>query len=94
MTPSHDANDDDPINPVDGLGLVEYVEICRALIRHGADSERRTDEVLADHGITPDRWAAAYAAWTQRIRRDPDVRSEFQRMYAGPPRAEHEARNE
>jgi hypothetical protein len=84
VTPSSDRHDD-PISQVDGLNLVEYVEICRALIRHGADSEHLTDEVLVGYGMTPERWAVAHEAWTERIRRDPDVRNAFQRLYAGPP---------
>jgi hypothetical protein len=93
MTPSSD-NDPDPISQVDGLSLLEYVEICRALIRRGADSQRLIDEVLAGHGMTPDRWVSVHAAWTERIRRDPAVRSDFQRLYASPAPADLATGNE
>jgi hypothetical protein len=93
VTASSDT-DDDPISQAEGLSLLEYVEICRALIRHGAGSERLIGEVLVGHGMTPDRWASAHSVWTERIRRDPDIRSEFQRLYAGPPPADFAAGNE
>jgi hypothetical protein len=79
---------------VDGLSLLAYVGICRALIRHGADSERLIDEVLSSHGLTPDRWASLHAAWTERIRRDPAIRADFQRLYTGPPPADTAPGNE
>ena len=83
MTPSHDATHL-PTNPIDGLSLQDYVDICQALVRHGGDSARRIEAVLARRDLTPERWALAHAAWTERIRGDPDVRSEFQRRYAAP----------
>jgi hypothetical protein len=83
VKPTHDAADD-PTAPVNGLSLSEYIEVCRALIRNGGDSARRIEEVLAAHGLTPHRWAVIRADWTERIRRDPDLRSEFQRLYVGP----------
>jgi hypothetical protein len=83
VPPTHDEADD-PIAPIDGLSLSEYVEVCRALIRNGGGSARRIEEVLATHRLTRHRWALVSADWTERIRRDPDLRSEFQRLYAGP----------
>jgi hypothetical protein len=83
VTPS-DRAADDPFSPVDGLSLSDYVDVCRTLIRTGSDSERRVEEVIAAFGIRPDRWARIRAAWTERIRSDPVVRSAFQRLYAGP----------
>jgi hypothetical protein len=83
VTPSERAAED-PFAPVDGLSLSDYVDVCRTLIRTGSDSERRIDEVLAGFGISPDRWPRIRAAWTERIRSDPGVRSAFQRLYAGP----------
>jgi hypothetical protein len=82
VTPTHDEAGD-PITPVDGLSLYAYVEVCRELIRDGGGSARRIEKVLAAHGLTPHRWAVVSADWTERIRRDPDLRSEFQRLYVG-----------
>lgn len=82
MTPSHDAPND-PIAPADQIGLADYVEICRALVRHGGDTERRLDEVLGGFGVSPSEWANVSADWTERIRSDPGVRAEFQRLYVG-----------
>jgi hypothetical protein len=84
VTPTHDEAGE-PSTPVDPLNLSEYVEVCRALIRNGGDSPRRIEEVLAAHGLTQDRWALISADWTSRIRRDPDIRSAFQRLYVGVP---------
>jgi hypothetical protein len=83
VTPSSDAVGH-PSEPVDGLSLSEYVEVCRSLIRHGAGSTRGVEEVLAIHDLTQSGWARVSAMWTERIRRDPAVRSEFQRLYARP----------
>lgn len=92
MTPSSDEVGH-PSEPVDSLSLSEYVEVCRSLIRHGAGSTRGVEEVLATYDLTQSRWARVSAKWTERIRRDPEVRSEFQRLYAGPA-AEPAAGNE
>jgi hypothetical protein len=83
VTPSSD-HVGHPSEPVDGLSLSEYVEVCRSLIRHGAGSTRGVEEVLATYDLTQSGWARVSAMWTARIRRDPDVRSEFQRLYARP----------
>jgi hypothetical protein len=83
VTPSERAADD-PFSPIDDLSLSDYVDVCRTLIRTGSDSERRIQEVLVGFGVRQDRWAQIRAAWTERIRSDPRVRSEFQRLYAGP----------
>jgi hypothetical protein len=83
MAPSSE-HADQVINPIDGLSLQAYVDVCRALVREGGDSSHRIEAVLARHGLTPGRWALVRVEWTERIRRDPNVRSEFQRLYAGP----------
>jgi hypothetical protein len=75
---------DDPFASVEGLSLSDYVDVCRALIRRGSDTERRIEEVLAGYDIRQDRWTRIRAAWTERIRSHPGVRSEFRRLYAGP----------
>ena len=82
MTPSNEAADE-PITPTENLSLSQYVEVCRALIRSGGDSPRVMAEVLVGFGLTPADWAAINTDWTERIRRDPVLRSEFQRRYAG-----------
>ncbi len=71
----------DPSSPVDGLSLLGYVEICRALIRTAGDSTRRIEQVLAAHDMSPEQWERVRQAWSERIRLDPRVRSEFQRLY-------------
>jgi hypothetical protein len=83
VTPTHEEAGDSS-TPVDPLSLSEYVEVCRALIRNGGDTARQIDEVLTAHGLTQERWALISAHWTSRIRRDPDLRSAFQRLYVGP----------
>ena len=82
MSPSSDRTDP-PHTPIDGISLHAYVEICRALVRDGGDSARRIEEVLTGHGMTAERWAKLHAEWTLRIRSDPVIRSEFQRLYVG-----------
>ncbi len=74
----------DPSTPVAGLTLPDYVEVCRELIRTAGGSPRRVEEVLAAHDLTPERWEWVREGWSERIRRDPRVRAEFQRLYARP----------
>jgi hypothetical protein len=93
VTPSHDAADD-PATPIDGLSLSEYVDVCRALVRDGGDSARRIEKVLAAFDLTADRWARERAIWTELIRSHPDIRSDFQRLYAGPSSTEAALGNE
>jgi hypothetical protein len=75
----------DPFTPIDGLGLRGYVEVCRDLVRTAGDSTRRIEDVLAAHDLTPDRWARISEEWSGRIRRHPQIRTAFRRLYAGEP---------
>jgi hypothetical protein len=74
----------DPFSAVDGVTLAAYVEVCRDLVRTAGDSARRTEEVLASHDLTPERWTHLSEEWSTRIRRHPVLRAEFRRLYAGP----------
>jgi hypothetical protein len=73
----------DPFSPVDGVTLDGYVDVCRDLVRTAGDSARRTEEVLAAHGLSQDRWVRLSEEWSARIRRQPSLRAEFRRLYAG-----------
>jgi hypothetical protein len=74
----------DPSSTVEGLSLPGYVEVCRALIRTAGGSSRRIEEVLAAHGLTPEQWELVREGWSERIRRHPRVRFEFQLLYVRP----------
>jgi hypothetical protein len=82
---STDETAPDPFAPVDGLGLPAYVDVCRELVRTAGDSTRRIELVLAAHDLTPDRWGRINEEWSERIRRQPRIRTEFRRLYAGAP---------
>lgn len=68
--------------PVDGITLASYAAVCRALVRTAAGSAQRVDAVLSAHGLTPEGWDRISARWSERIRRDRRVHSEFGRLYA------------
>jgi hypothetical protein len=74
----------DPFSAVDGVTLDAYVGVCRDLVRTAGGSVRRTEEVLAAHDLTPERWARVSEEWSARIRRHPVLRAEFRRLYAAP----------
>jgi hypothetical protein len=42
----------DPFAPFDGLGLLDYVEVCRALVRTAGDSSRHIEAVLSARDLT------------------------------------------
>lgn len=73
----------DPLAPIDGVALPTYVDVCRDLVRTAGDSPSRIKEVLARRGLTPEDWGLIRAAWSERIRRHPEARDEFQRRFAG-----------
>jgi hypothetical protein len=73
----------DPFSAIDGVTLVGYVDVCRALVRTAGDSARRVEEVLAAHNLTLAGWLGVNEAWLDRIRRHPTLRAEFRRLYAG-----------
>jgi hypothetical protein len=74
----------DPFSAVDGVTLDTYVEVCRDLVRMAGGSVSRTEDVLAAHDLTADRWAQLSEEWSARIRRYPVLRAQFRRLYAGP----------
>jgi hypothetical protein len=76
------ARPDPPSQAGDDLDLATYAAICAALVRTGAGSTRRVEEVLAARGLTPERWADIETGWIERIRRDPETRAAFRRHYA------------
>jgi hypothetical protein len=77
-------HEEDRFEPVEGLALPAYVEVCRSLVRVAGDSVRRTDEVLATRGLSRQAWSRIRATWSERIRADAVVRAEFGRLYAVP----------
>jgi hypothetical protein len=83
VRPSQDEAPD-PTSPVEGLSLPGYVEVCRALVRTAGGSTRRIEEVLAAHELTLERWERVRDGWSERIRRHPRVRADFQRLYVRP----------
>ncbi len=77
-------SDQELFEPVEGIALPVYVEVCRTLVRSAGDSVRRIDEVLAARGLSREAWNRIRTAWSERIRRDATVRAEFGRLYAAP----------
>jgi hypothetical protein len=75
---------DEADRAMEGIDLPDYVSICRRLVRSAGDPTRPAAVVLAEAGLTPERWARVRAAWSARLRADDELRHEYRRRFAAP----------
>lgn len=81
-TPAADPDPHPTPDLIEGVSLAEYVALCRTIVRLPGDAIRRHDAILAAHDLTAERWMRIREGWSAAIRRDPEVRRRFRRLYA------------
>jgi len=72
--------DVDPFAPIAGVSFAQFVSVSLELARVQFDASRSV-EVAGELGIPTDRWAVAGPGWSDRLRTDERVASEFARRY-------------
>jgi hypothetical protein len=68
--------------PIAGVSLEQFAEICKGLAAHGYDQAKGT-EVAASKGVSADGWRAALDGWNERIKNNATVAQRFNRFYVG-----------
>jgi hypothetical protein len=63
--------------PIAGVSLEKYAEICRAM------AGNQDPAIAAAHGVGPDAWQAAMDGWTARMQRNHAVGQQFNVQYKG-----------
>jgi hypothetical protein len=56
----------DPMEPIVGISLESYAELCALMKDTGTDTERQA-AIAAEHGHTREAWEAAQKGWTERM---------------------------
>lgn len=56
----------DPMEPIDGISLEAYAELCALMKDTGADTDQQA-AVAAQHGHSREAWEAAQKGWTERM---------------------------
>jgi hypothetical protein len=68
--------------PIAGVSLEQFAEICKGLAAHGYDQSKGT-EVAASKGVSADGWQAPLDGWNERIKNNTTVARWFNRLYVG-----------
>ena len=56
----------DPIEPIAGISLADYAELCALMKDTGTDTDRQA-AIAASHGHTREAWETAQTGWTDRM---------------------------
>lgn len=73
-------SDDPDLQPIGGVTLADFVAVSLDLGRVQFDSTRAA-EIAATHGIDVGAWNHAADGWSERLRSNPLVAAEFNRIY-------------
>jgi len=68
--------------PIAGVSLELYAEISRELADRGGDQSQAT-QVAASKGVSADSWQAAMDGWNDRMKTNPAVGQQFNKLYMG-----------
>ena len=67
---------------INGVSLDLFAEICRGIAAYNYD-QSKLPELAAARGIAGADWDAAADGWNQRIKDNPKLAQEFNRLYTG-----------
>jgi hypothetical protein len=56
----------DPMEPIAGISLTRYAELCALMKDTGTDADRQA-AIAAEHGHPREAWEAAQSGWTDRM---------------------------
>lgn len=70
------------LEPIAGVSLDQYATISKSLAAHGYDQSKAV-EVAASHGVSPENWQQAMEGWNARIKANPAVGQQFNKLYMG-----------
>ena len=68
--------------PIAGVSLDLYADICRGIAAYNYD-QSKLPELAAARGVAADAWDQAVEGWNQRIKDNPKLAQEFNRLYTG-----------
>lgn len=68
------------IEPIAGVSLAQFAEVCRELQNHNYD-QSKAPGIAAERGISADDWQAAMDGWNERIKSEPAVAQQFNSFY-------------
>jgi hypothetical protein len=68
--------------PIAGVPLELYAEISRELANHGYDQSQAV-QIAASKGVSADSWQAAMTGWNDRMKANPAIGQQFNKLYMG-----------
>jgi hypothetical protein len=68
--------------PIAGVSLELFAEVCKGLAAHGYDQSKAA-EIAAAKGIDGERWQQALDGWNARVKANPAVAQQFNVHYQG-----------
>jgi hypothetical protein len=75
------AANDAASEPIAGLSLDRYAELCAARVKAGIATEEGQQVWLATQGVEPSDWKTASDGWAQRMAAQPAVAARFAAVY-------------
>jgi hypothetical protein len=70
------------MEPIAGVSLEQFATISKGLAAHGYDQSKAV-EVAASHGVSAENWQQAMDGWNDRIKGNPAIAQQFNKLYMG-----------
>jgi len=70
------------LEPINGVDLEAFAQVSAGLAAYNYDTSKAV-EIAAARGIAADDWTTAVDGWNERIKANPAVAKEFNRLYTG-----------
>jgi hypothetical protein len=77
---SHPVATPTDMDPIAGVSLEAYAWVSAGLVDHAYDPSVAPG-LAAQRGISAESWDQAVEGWTRRIRSNPDLAREFNRLF-------------
>ncbi|HEX6310975.1 MAG TPA: hypothetical protein VF152_05065 [Acidimicrobiia bacterium] len=68
--------------PIAGVSLQLFAEVCKGLAAHGYDQSKAVD-IAAAKGVAAGDWQQALDGWNVRVKANPAVAQQFNTFYTG-----------
>lgn len=77
--------------PIRGVDLERYAQLCAEMLRSGLTRPDAIEQFAVEHGIAPGDWPLVQAGWIERLHASEDLRVRYRDASAQEPPAEGRA---
>lgn len=77
--------------PIRGVDLERYAQLCAGMLRSGVTRPEAIERFAVDHGIAPGDWQMIQDGWIERLNASEDLRVRYRDAATPEPPAERQA---